>query len=192
MGRFSLLAVLLAGLLALPASGTTVPDYAVTKLDSHFSTLNTLQALIDLFMGRDPASGTANASTTRWTYFFGNAYNLSRILVSNTVGSTGGTDVYSEVFGVMADPARCAGCQRNISVGLAVLGNNSSFIYGDSAGTTGRARLWREWRAYLDATDSANASRNISRLVQTQTSLIRDAMTIYTENLKQTYGVLGI
>ncbi|MEM3086784.1 MAG: hypothetical protein QXO51_07955 [Halobacteria archaeon] len=184
-------ALLLASLLTLPASGTTVPEYAVTKLDAHFSTLNALQALVDLFAGRDPTQGSANTSTTRWSILLGNSYNLSRVLVSSALAG-GGMESTAVALDVMADPGRCVNCTRNISLGLAAIGNNSSSIFGDPAGTTGRARMWREYRAYLAATDAANASRNASRLVQLQTSLIRDALTLYTENLKNTYSILGL
>ncbi len=196
MGGFSLracVALLLAALSILPAAGATIPDYAATKLDAHFSTLGTLQSLIDLFMGRDPTNGTANTSTTRWSYFIANAYNLSSILVTNTISNSGGADAYNYLFGAMADPARCTGCQRSVATGLAALGNNSTYIFGDAtSGPPGRAALWRNYSAYLGATDSANATRNVSRLVQFDTSLIRDAVAIYTENLKQTYAILGI
>lgn len=195
MGGFSLRAgvgILLSALFVLPAAGATIPDYAAAKLDAHFSTLGTLQSLIDLFMGRDPTNGTANTSTTRWNYFIGNAYNLSSILVTSTISNSGGADAYNYLFEAMADPARCTGCQRSVATGLAALGNNSTYIYGDTAGPPGRAALWRNYSAYLGATDSANATRSVSRLVQFDTSLIRDAVTIYTENLKQTYAILGI
>lgn len=183
----------LAALLALPAAGATVPDYAKAKLDAHFSTLDALQSMVDLFMGRDPTNGSANTSTTRWDYFLRNAYNLSSILVTSTISSSGGTDAYNYLFEAMADPARCVGCQKSVATGLAYLGNNSTYIFGDTSGTPpGRAALWRNWSAYLSATDSANASRSISRLAKFETSLLRDAMTIYTENLKQTYAILGI
>ncbi len=196
MGGFSLragVAILLSALFVLPAAGATIPELAEKKLDAQFSTLGALQSLVDLFMGRDPTQGTANTATTRWSYFISNAYNLSSILVTNTISGAGGADAYNYLFGAMADPARCAGCQWSIATGLAALGNNSTYIFGDTTGTPpGRAALWRNYSTYLGATDAANATRNVSRLVQFDTSLLRDVVIIYTENLNQTYKILGI
>lgn len=195
MGRALLragVALLLALVAAIPAEGTTLPDYAVTKLDAHFSTLGAVQSLLDLVMGRDSTNGTANTSTTRWSYFTGNVYNLSRILVANTLGGAGGADIYAALFDSMANDTRCRGCPANVSTALAIIANNSSYIYGDIAGSTGRGRLWREWGAILASTDPANYSRNITQLVRFESSILRDAIMLYTENLKQTYSILGI
>lgn len=196
IGAWVVATLVATALLPAPGASATLPDYAKNKLDAHISGLDALQSLLDLFMGRSVTN-----PTVRWNYFSGNAYSLAGILANSTISSGGGGDATSLLFfiplpgpgvEIMSNASQCPDCARNISRGLAAIANNSTAIYGDAAGTTGRARVFREYRALLESTAPENAARNLSRLVPLESSLLRDGLMVYTEIQKQMYRILGI
>ncbi len=116
-----------------------------------------------------------------------NSRSLAYMSINSTITSRYGSAVWEQVTSALSNSTLCAYCTQNVSTGLAFYANNSSTLYGDSAGTKGRAALARMQLNYLQT--------NVSKagdLASVLTAVVRDAVIFYTETQKQIYSALGI
>lgn len=116
-----------------------------------------------------------------------NGRSLAYMSINSTITSRYGSAVWEQVTSALSNSTLCPYCTQNFSTGLAYYANNSSTLYGDSAGTKGRAALARMQLNYLQ-TNVTRAGDFASIL----TAVFRDAVLFYTETQKQIYSALGV
>ncbi len=168
----TLAAVAPASAQALPcATGSTCDKYARAQIDSRIAQLNVTSNILRVLL--------ANLTD--------NSRSLAYMSVNSTITSRYGSAVWEQVTSALSNSTLCQFCTQNASAGLGYYANNSSALYGDFAGTKGRAALARMQLNYLQ-TNVTRAGDYASIF----TAVLRDAVIFYTETQKQIYSALGI
>lgn len=181
MGRGTVVAAFLLLALTLgavtPAAAVTCPlgsnciTYAQSQADNKIAQLNVTSNILRLL--------TLNLTD--------NGRSFAYMSINSSMTSRHGMGVWEQVTNALSSTAICPQCAQNFSTGLGYYANNSSTIYGNYQGTTGRAALAREQTGYLQ-NNTAKAGNYASALTQ----VFRDAVLVYTETQKQIYSALGI